>query len=109
MTSNRSLATSNVIHIRLSIALVGYKKIQDSFNEQLRVQDKAEKKGGILGIFAKLTTKKRKMTECDKIQLSYFINNQSDKTSSKAFSRLNPSQPRHITALKMARSRAHLH
>jgi hypothetical protein len=56
----------------------GYQKIQESFNQQQRVES-----NGILGIFAKLTTKKSKMTECDKIQLSYFINNQSDKTSSK--------------------------
>lgn len=71
------------------------------------MQDKAEKKGGILGIFAKLTAKKRKMTECDKIQLSYFINNQSDKTSSKAQSRRDPLQPRHTTAPRMAKLRAY--
>ena len=47
------------------------------------MQDKAAGKGGILNIFARLTTKKKRMTECDKIQLSYFIHNQSDKTSSK--------------------------
>lgn len=40
---------------------------------------------GILNYFARMTTKNKRMTECDKIQLSYFIHYQSDKTSTEAY------------------------
>jgi hypothetical protein len=67
--------------------IVGYLKIKESFNEHEKSL-KGHGSGGsgaggnkdVLNIFARLTTKKKKMTECDKIQLSYFIHNQPDKT-----------------------------
>lgn len=55
--------------------------MQESFKQQEVDHNNRD----ILNIFARLTTKKKKMTECDKIQLSYFIHNQSDKTQSKLF------------------------
>ncbi len=43
-------------------------------------------RGDILKIFARISTqKKQKLTECDKIQLSYFIQNQSDKIKTEAY------------------------
>ncbi len=48
-----------------------------------------DSRGDILKLFTKISTQdKKKMTECDKIQLSYFIQNQSDKIRSKPFIQL---------------------
>lgn len=60
-----------------------HQKIQESFNKQQEMQEDQGNRD-ILKIFARISTSQnQKMSECDKIQLSYFIHNQSDKIKSK--------------------------